>query len=209
MRLKDTNLDLTRGGGNFFKLAEGKTATVRFLYNKVEDIEDDGLLVHSLKKEDTGGNYNIEVLCAMKSDETRMEDCKWCASGKNPVGRYPLALYNEETKRIEYWSRTKSWTENNLMGVLANLIPSDKPVSGQIFTIIRTGNGTDTSYAVIPKTGTTNDGTLPNAFGEIKEPEERNCYRPTDYEPPVSGNGGATFSNGFNPPQSTRRTNQF
>lgn len=194
MRLMDTKRDLSSGGGNFFRLGEGQSAKVRFLYNTTEEILREGLLVHVLRPELTGQKYNQEVLCGATSDETAKQDCKWCAQEIRPVGRYPLALYNEATHQVEYWSKSKQWVENTLLVVLSNSILQGQPISGQVFRIIRAGNGTDTQYTILPDGQS--DGKQPAEFGEIKVPEERNCYRPTDYEFPVVTNNGVNFANG-------------
>lgn len=196
MRLMDTKKDLSSGGGTFFRLGEGQTATVRFLYNNISDIKEDGLIAHVIKPEESGQKFNTEILCGAKSDETATQDCKWCAQGKKQVGRYPLALYNEGTNQIEYWSKTQQWVEGSLITILENSVQSGQLVSGQPFKIIRTGSGTQTQYTILPQGQ--NDGKPVNQFGEIKLPEERNCYRPTDYEFPVSANGGAVFNAGSN-----------
>lgn len=196
MRLMDTKRDLSSGGGNFFKLGEGQTGKIRFLYNTVDDILPDGLLVHVIKPEMSGQRYNTEILCGAHTDETAMQDCKWCAQNIKPVGRFPLALYNEDTRQVEYWSKSKQWVENSLMTVLTNSVAQGQPISGQIFRVIRAGSGTDTQYTLLPDGQ--NDGKTSDLFGEIKAPEDRNCYRPTDYEFPVSANGGANFNAGNN-----------
>jgi len=194
MRLMDTKQDLTSGGGSFFRLGEGQTAQVRFLYNSIEDIKEDGLIAHIIRPEESGQKYNTEILCGATSDETKMQDCKWCAQNKKQVGRYPLALYNEATNQIEYWSKTQQWVEGSLMTLLENSVTQGQPISGQPFKIIRTGSGTQTQYTILPQGQ--NDGKQANQFGEVKAPVDRNCYRPTDYEFPASANGGATFNNG-------------
>lgn len=196
MRLMDTKQDLTSGGGTFFRLGEGQTAQVRFLYNSIEDIKEDGLIAHVIRPEESGQKYNTEILCGAKSDETKQQDCPWCAQNKKQVGRYPLALYNEATNQIEYWSKTQQWVEGSLITLLENAVQQGQPIAGQSFKIIRTGTGTNTQYTILPQGQ--NDGKQANQFGEVKPPVERNCYRPTDYEFPVSANGGANFNAGNN-----------
>ena len=45
------------GGNSFFKLKDNETARVRFLYNKLEDIE--YLAVHSLRENGRFGNCRL------------------------------------------------------------------------------------------------------------------------------------------------------
>lgn len=196
MRLMDTKRDLSSGGGNFFRIGEGQTGKARFLYNTIDDIMQEGLLVHVIKPEISGQKYNTEILCGAKSDETATQDCKWCAQNIKPVGRFPLALYNENTRQVEYWSKSKQWVENSLYPILEKVIKQGQPISGQSFMIIRAGSGTDTQYNLLPDGE--NDGRKADTFGDIKVPEERNCYRQSDYEFPVSSNGGANFNAGNN-----------
>ena len=133
----DTKRDLSGGGSNYFKVGDGQTARVRFLYSKIDDIIYDGLLVHVLKPEVTGQRYNVEVLCNASSDETAKDECKWCKQEFSTVGRYPLALYNEGTKQVEYWSKSKSWVEKSLFTILENTVGEGQPISGQVYKIIR------------------------------------------------------------------------
>ena len=205
MRVTQTKRDLSTGGGNFFKLGEGQTTTVRFLYKTVDDLIGDGLMVHVFKPENTGMQFNTEIMCGAKSDETAKQDCKWCASDNKPLARYPVALYNESTGRIEFWNITQSRLTKDILPVLENTIGADESISGKRFKLIRTGNGRDTKYTILPENAP-NDGTQPTAFGEIVPSEERNCYKSTDYEFPVSTNGGATFGGG-NPVQGNQGFN--
>ena len=106
-KLKDTKEKLSGGGSNYFKLGGGQSAIVRFLYRTIDDVIEDGFTAHVIPKEETGLKFSLEILCAAKTDETKADDCIYCRQDKSRVGRYPLALYNETTKQIEYWGRTK------------------------------------------------------------------------------------------------------
>lgn len=191
--LVDTKENLSGGGGNFFKLNGGQSAQIRFLYNTIDDVKLDGRVAHSFKPEETGQKYTVDVLCAAKSDETKANDCRYCAENRGRVGRYPLALYNETNGQIEYWGRTKKWVDGTLFTVLENVVKAGFPISGQVFTIIRANDGSDTQYTLLPKGD--NDGKMPSDFGKVLTPEERNCYRPENYVIPTSSNGGANYIN--------------
>lgn len=199
MKLTDTKKDLTGGGaGSYFKVDEGKSVQVRFLYNTVEDILADGLVAHAITPEESGQRFTVNVLCGARTDETAMQDCKWCASNHKQVGRYPLALFNVETNSIQYWLKSAQYTEG-LMATLREIVPAGQPISGQVFKMIRTGAGTQTQYNLAPQGA--NDGKKSNEFGEIKPPEERGLLRPATYEFPVVTNGGANFQQGgYNQP---------
>ena len=212
MRLTDTKKDLSGGGSSFFKLPEGQSTNVRFLYTTVDDIIAEGMVAHVIQPSESGQAYSTTVLCNKDSDDDPDEKCKWCASGNKQVGRYPLVLFNEDAQQVQYWLKSKQYVDG-LLAQLSAIIPQGQPISGQIFQMIRTGKGTQTQYNIIPKG--TNDGKIASQFGEIKAPEERNLIRPADYDFPVIANGGANFQhsgnykqgNNFNGNfQSTRRT---
>lgn len=218
MRLTDTKKDLTGGGaGSFFKIDEGKSVQVRFLYNTIEDIKADGLVAHAIQPQESGQQYTVNVLCGLTSDDDPITNCKWCATNHKQVGRYPLAIFNVDDNSIQYWLKSAQYVQG-LMDTLKEAVPANQPISGQVFKMIRTGKGTQTQYNLLPQGA--NDGKTSNQFGEIKAPEDRNLIRPADYEFPVVANNGATFQgnnynqgnnfNNFNGNggsfQSTRRT---
>jgi len=196
MKVSETNRDISGGGGNqYFKLEEGRTANIRFLYNTVEEIQDEGLVAHIVLPEESGQKFNVTVLCGAKSDATAKEDCKWCATDHKPYARYPLALYNEDQQSIQYWLKSGQYVDG-LIAQLREIVPQGKPISGQIFKMIRTGKGTQTQYNILTQGQPQNDGKTPDAFGEIKEPEARGLMRPADYDFATVSNGGTTFQGG-------------
>lgn len=213
MRLKDTKKDLSGGGSSFFRIQEGQSANIRFLYNGVEDISDDGLVTHVITPQESGQPYNVTVMCGLDHDDDPVEKCKWCATDHKQYARYPLALYNEDAGSIQYWLKSGQYVDG-LIDQLNHIVTAGQPISGQVFQMIRTGKGTNTQYNIIPKG--VNDGKTVNSFGEIKAPEERNLIKPADYEFPVATNGGANFQSnnygnnaGFNNNfQSNRRTTE-
>lgn len=215
MRLTDTKKDLTGGGaGSFFKIDEGGSALIRFLYNTIEDIKADGLVAHAIQPQESGQQYTVNVLCGLTSDDDPVTNCKWCATNHKQVGRYPLALYNVKEGSVQYWLKSAQYVQG-LMDTLKVAVPAGQPISGQVFNMIRSGKGTNTQYNLLPQGA--NDGKTADQFGEIKPPEERNLIRPADYDFPIVANNGATFqANGYNQGnnfgvgngnfQSTRRT---
>lgn len=191
---------LAQGGNSFFKLQDGQTARVRFLYNLITEIEP--LCVHSVNE---GNNYAI-IDCSRGPGEP-LENCKWCASGNNPVGRVVLPLYNMDSNQIEYWVRSTSWVKGTLLPCLEE-IPQNQPISGQTFKIKRTGKTMqDTTYNVMAEMGTQNDMKTKDQFGEVKDAYSSNIIKLNDYTFPVNTqpNNGSNFG-GNNDFTSTRRT---
>ena len=192
------------GGGNRpFKLTDNETARVRFLYNKLEDIE--YLAVHSLRE---NGRFATVDCSRLQTDP--VEQCKWCAQGSQAVARVVIPIFNLQTNKIEYWVRSKTWIDGTVIPALEQ-VPVDKPISGEIFLVRRTKTGslpTDVSYSVQPELGSQNDGQLKTAFGEIKDPYQCGAIQPNDYTFPVAQTQnqpqGNMAPNNF---QSTRRTN--
>lgn len=198
MRLTETKRNLAGGGGGnqYFKLGEGQSVMIRFLYNTVDDIIAEGMMAHVIPPSECGQQFGITVMCGSKTDETAKEDCKWCAKDYKPYGRYPLALYNEDQQSIQYWLRSSQYVDG-LVAQLSEIVSQGQPISGQVFKMIRTGKGTQAQYTIIQQGS--NDGKEPSQFGEIKIPEERGTMKPADYELPVVSNNGANFqNNGYN-----------
>lgn len=200
----DQAKNLSGGGSSFFKLQDGETARVRFLYNVIGEIEP--YAVHSINQ---GTNF-ATIDCSRGPGEPA-DVCKWCASGNNPVSRVVLALYNMDSNEIQYWTRSGSWVEGTLLPTLEE-IPQNQPISGQIFKVKRTGKTMqDTKYNVMAEMGSTNDMQTKDKFGEVKDPFEANIIKPNDYEFPVAtantnSFGNSNTNNGFT---STRRTTEM
>ena len=173
--------NLSGGGNSYFKLEEGKSAMVRFLYNTMEDMEP--LACHVV--DDPNGKYPQNVLCARETAESPISDCKYCQSGHKIVARYIIPIYNEDSQEIQYWVRTGKFEEK--LAVHTEDFNGQAPISGQVFKIIRTGSGTSTDYELI-RTGN-NDGKTRDAFGELKTNDELKMIKPGNYEFPSNPQG--------------------
>lgn len=192
----------SRGGGSFFKLEDGERKSVRFLYNNVDEVINSPVLVHEF----TGEKFATIDCCRQDGDP--MDTCKWCAMGNNPVTRVVLPIYDEESGEIQYWKKSAVFVRDTLMPVFENL-PAGAPISGQIFTIGRTGKTwKDTKYTVAPDLRVMNDMKAKEQFGEIKDPYEMNMIRPNDYDfdptPSNQSQGANNYQQSI--PQATRRT---
>lgn len=166
----------TGGGSSFFKLNDGESKKVRFLYNTVAEIENSALVVHEF----SGKNFATIDCSRNPGDPADM--CKWCSMGNNPVMRVVLALYVEDTQEIQYWKKSGKWVNDTIMDLFRNLAPG-APISGQIFTISRRGKKMqDTVYTVAPVMSIQNDMKTKEQFGEIKDPFEINIIKPNDFD---------------------------
>ena len=195
MRLtREQAKNYSQGGSSFFKLEDGETGRVRFLYNTINDIE--FLAVHSINQ---NGQYATIDCNRLPSDP--IDKCKWCSQQNRPVSRVVIPLFNLDANEVQYWTRTEQWVEGTLIPTLEETIPQGQPISGQNFKIKRTGKELKTTYNIMPEMGTTNDGKTRDQFGEVKDPYEANIIKPTDYEFPVQNNTQQVSN--F---QSTRRT---
>ena len=173
--------NLSGGGSSYFKLEEGKSAMVRFLYNTMEDMEP--MACHVV--DDPNGKYPQNVLCARETAESPISDCKYCQSGHKIVARYIIPIYNEDSQEIQYWVRTGKFEEK--LAVHTEDFNGQAPISGQVFKIIRTGSVTSTDYELI-RTGN-NDGKTREAFGELKTNDELKMIKPGNYEFPSNPQG--------------------
>lgn len=186
-----------KGGGSFFKLTDGQSKHVRFLYNTVADVENSALIVHEF----TGSNF-ATIDCCREEGEP-LDACKWCASGNGAVTRIVIPMYVVEDNEIQYWKKSGTWVQNNLIETFKT-IPSTAPISGQEFILSRKGSKMqDTVYTIAPNLQSPNDMKAANQFGEVKDPFELNIIKPNDFDFNPQQN---SQPNTNAVPQATRRT---
>lgn len=188
------------GGANFFKLENGGSALVRFLYNSEADIE--RLSVHTVIT--PTNKYGVLVDCGRMPTDP-IDTCKWCAQGISVVSRVVLPIFNITNNRIEYWTRSTKWVENSLLTILNEYIKTGEPISGQVFKIIRNGVGQDSQYTILPS-GAGNDNKKKDDFGEIKDAFESNQVKPYEFEVPADAPQQAQSNVGNNVFGQTNRT---
>lgn len=199
---RDQARNLSGGGSSYFKLEEGKSAMVRFLYNTMEDMEP--IACHNVQLPNS--QYPQNILCARETAESPVSDCIYCAKGEKLVARYIIPIYNEDKQEIQYWVRTGKFEEK--LAAHTEDFNGQAPISGQVFKMIRTGSGTSTDYELI-RTGN-NDGRTRESFGELKTNDELKMIKPGNYEPPVNGNGNfANNQNSFGNQQFGGQQNGF
>lgn len=196
---------MTGGTSSFFTLQDGGVARVRFLYNTVEDIVP--IVAHSINE---NGNYAL-IECAIVSNDTPLDACKYCLAGNKAVLRVVIPIFNEDTQTIQYWTRSGSWVKKTLIPLLQE-VPG--PISGQVFKLKRQGQQLDTNYTLIPDTTVAHDGRTKEHFGEIQNPVESGCVKEANYTFPVNNNqqgfgNNQNFNNqGFNNQNNGFQNNQ-
>lgn len=183
---RDQARNLSGGGSSFFKLDEGKSALVRFLYNTMEDMEP--IACHNVQG--PNDKYPINVICGREDANSPLDDCIYCAQGNKLVARYLIPMWNEDSQEIQYWVRSGRFEEK--LSVHTEDFNGTAPISGQVFKIIRTGSGTSTDYELI-RSGN-NDGRTKESFGEIKTNDELKMIKPANYQTPANN----TFTNNQN-----------
>ena len=183
---------VSTGGSSFFKLQDGQSVRVRFLYNTLSEIGP--ISVHNIRE---GANFATIDCC--RADGDPIDNCKWCAKGDKPVMRVVLPLFNLDNNEIQYWTVSQKRAEELILPALEE-IPSNQPIAGQTFKIKRTGTEMkDTTYSVVAEMGSVNDGKTKETFGEVKDPYEANIIRPNDFE----------FTNNQNSNQNTATSNSY
>lgn len=122
------------GQSSFFSLKNDKdTATVRFMYNTIEDVE--GYAVHEI---DVGGKKRY-VNCLRNYNEP-IDACPLCAARYRVLAKLFVTLYDEDSQEIKVWDRGKTFFSK-----LASLCSRYNPLVSTPFEIERNGKKGDTS----------------------------------------------------------------
>lgn len=195
-------------GGTTFSVKPGESVNVRFMYNTLDEVQ--YISVHDYI--DPQNYKNSATIDCPRTDNDPMDVCKWCMkTGKNPVVRTFLQVYNESTGKVQLWKRTYKFMTQSLIPIIQSLVPVGQPVSGQVFKVIRSGTGRDTAYNFVPIG--TNDGRRPEQLGQLLDPKATGHLKDSDYEPPESTTEqdrpvvfGQTNTTPYTVPQSTRTT---
>lgn len=150
-----------QGGGGYFRLANDKdVAKVRFLYDKIEDVE--GFAVHQIEDENGKKRY---VNC-LREYGAPVSDCPFCAAGKMTSVKYFVPLFNLDTQRIETWERGKKFGQK-----LSSLCARYPHLVSNVFEIERNGKAGDqqTTYEIYSigreDETTMDDFDVPDALG--------------------------------------------
>lgn len=168
-----------QGGGGFFSLKNNKdTATVRFLYNSIDDVKG-----HSVHEVELNGKKRY-VNCLREYGDP-VSVCPFCQAGMFTQVKYFVPIYNMSVKtnnenpsrvtptvtdieQIQTWERGKKFGSK-----LTSMCSRYPNTVSHIFEIERNGKAGDTSTTYeIYEVGETEDVSLedfdiPNALGTI------------------------------------------
>lgn len=152
-----------QGGAGYFALKEDKeVATVRFMYNSVDDIE--GYSVHQVELE---GGRKVYVNCLREYNDP-IDACPFCKAHYFQQAKLFIPLYNEDTGRVQIWERGKKF-----FGKLTSICSRYSNLVSHTFEIERNGKprSTDTTYEIYEtgKDNTTLEDLpeLPKVLGSI------------------------------------------
>lgn len=122
---------------NFFQLKDdGDSAMVKILVSNETELQSFVREVHTVKV----NGYDNKVLCLGEGT------CKCCEAGMTPKLVLMLPLYNETTKRVEFWQRGITTIKD-----LRTMIAEYGDLSQETFKIVRSGKAKskDTKYSMV------------------------------------------------------------
>lgn len=138
-----------QGGGGFFSLKNDKdVATVRFMYNTIEDVE--GFAVHEIEVDGRKRYVNC-----LRDYNQPVDDCPLCAAKQRVIAKVFVHVYDEETQEIKVWDRGKTFFSK-----LSSLCARYNPLVSTPFEIERNGKKGDTSTTYETYALATDDLTL-------------------------------------------------
>ena len=175
------------GAGQFFSLNDdGEVASVRFMYNGIDDIE--AYAVHEVEID----GKRKAVNCIRSYDEPKSK-CPFCNANNFQRVKVYIPLYDVETGDVKIWERGKKFIPK-LTGVAARYANSSTPLVAHTFDIERHGkkNDAQTSYEIyetgVDKTRLEDLPEMPEVLGTIildKTADEMNYYLDTGSFPGV------------------------
>lgn len=132
------------GGHGFFSLSnDGDVAKVRFMYNKLEDIE--GVAVHEIQVNDKKRYVNC-----LREYGHPVDDCPLCKKGMFVNAKLFIPVYDIESGQVKIWERGKKFF-GKIAGLCTRYASKDDLVS-HIFEVERHGKkgDTQTTYEIYP-----------------------------------------------------------
>ena len=138
-----------QGGGGFFSLKNDKdVATVRFMYNTIDDVE--GYSVHEIKVDGKKRYVNC-----LREYNQPLDDCPLCAAKYRVIARLFVILYDVESEEVKIWDRGKTFFSK-----LSSLCARYNPLVSTPFEIERNGKKGDTKTTYETYALDTDDVTL-------------------------------------------------
>lgn len=123
-----------QGGGGFFSLKNDKdVATVRFMYNTIDDVE--GFAVHEIEVDGRKRYVNC-----LREYNQPVDDCPLCAAKQRVLAKVFVHIYDEETQEVKIWDRGKTFFSK-----ISSLCARYNPLVSTPFEIERNGKKGDTN----------------------------------------------------------------
>ena len=138
-----------QGGGGFFSLKNDKdVATVRFMYNSIDDVE--GYAVHEIEVDGKKRYVNC-----LREYNQPLDDCPLCAAKFRVLAKLFVILYDVESEEVKIWDRGKTFFSK-----LSSLCARYSPLVSTPFEIERNGKKGDTKTTYETYALDTDDVTL-------------------------------------------------
>lgn len=123
-----------QGGAGYFSLKNDKdVATVRFMYNSVEDVE--GFAVHQVEIDGKKRYVN----CLREYNQPK-DTCPFCAANMFTIAKLFIPIYNVDQERVQVWERGKKF-----IAKLSSICARYPNVVSHKFEIERNGQKGDTA----------------------------------------------------------------
>ena len=151
----------TSSSNTYFSLKnDGDVASVRFMYNSMNDVE--GYAVHQVEI----GDRKRYVNCLREYNEPKSK-CPFCETGSRQLAKLFIPIYDEDDGEIKIWERGKNFFAK-ISGICARYAKDGIPLVSHTFDIERHGKpgDTQTTYEIF-ETG--NDDTKLEDLGEIPD----------------------------------------
>jgi len=174
-----------QGGGGFFSIQNDKQVKqVRFMYDKVEDIE--GMSVHKVEL-----NGKDRYVNCLREYNDPIDTCPFCREKKPVQARLFIPVYNLDEDAVQIWDRGKTMFQK--MTSLCSRYATKNNLVNNIFEVERNGKPKDqkTTYEIyqIDKDDTeiADLGELPKVLGSLvmdKTAEDMEYYLEQGEFPP-------------------------
>lgn len=178
-----------QGGAGFFSLKNDKdVASVRFLYNNIEDVE--GYAVHEVDVDDKKRTVN----CLREYNEP-IDKCPFCREKMYQAAKLYIPLYNEDANAVQIWERGKKFFAK-ISSICARYAQKGNLVC-HTFDIERNGKAgsTQTTYEIYETGEDVNvsleDYDMPQILGGLvldKTAEDMEYYLENGYFPDAESN---------------------
>lgn len=173
-----------QGGAGYFSLKNDKdVATVRFMYNSIDDV--DGYAVHQVEVEGKKRYVNC-----LREYNQPIDDCPFCKAKQFQTAKLFIPLYNVDEDRVQVWERGKKFFAK-ISSICARYGNGD--LVSHKFEIERNGKpgSTQTTYEIyeVGQDSTTLEDLpdVPEVVGGIvldKSAEDMEFYLENGYFPP-------------------------